>query len=276
MYFQNSHWNVTTAVANSSSYLVGQLSHLDRGFGSRSCNSLDVAFAARALHLAGNSGGAEAAFEILAKCRTEEAEFIFWRDDAGEGDGTGRDGICVFYETEKPDKTRFSDGNQAYKTETPYFLRKVKNLNRNFRLYPVHRSIQSTFTSQFTIHLIPSHRVRLGPRHRARPPHVHRPRRDDGGQGRALAEPEAPRRQQAGRPPHLLRGARGPDRLGGEVPGEGRPPGKCSTVPSPISIRVSVLQFAATVEHSEKCTIASQLAFQSSILGHSNWVSNGE
>ena len=42
--------------------------------------------------IAGNSGAAEAAFEILAKCRTEEAEFIFWRDDAGEsveGDGGG-------------------------------------------------------------------------------------------------------------------------------------------------------------------------------------------
>ena len=71
---------------------MGQLSHLDyRGSSvGHSCNSLDVAFAARALHLAGNSGAAEAAFEILAKCRTEEAEFIFWSDAAaGEGDGGG-------------------------------------------------------------------------------------------------------------------------------------------------------------------------------------------
>ena len=82
--FQNSHWNVTAAVAVSSNYLVAQLSRLARGFG-RSCRSLDVAFAARALHLAGHSG-AEAAFEILAKCRVEEADFIFWRD-VGEGDG---------------------------------------------------------------------------------------------------------------------------------------------------------------------------------------------
>ena len=68
---------------------MGQLSHLDyRGSSvGRSCNSLDVAFAARALHLAGNSGAAEAAFEILAKCRTEEAEFIFWSDDDDGGGG---------------------------------------------------------------------------------------------------------------------------------------------------------------------------------------------
>ena len=89
---QNSHWNVTAAVANSSSYLVAQLSHLDSR--SSSCDSLDVAFAARALHLAG-SPGAEAAFEILAKCRAEEAEFIFWRDAAtaaGEDDDGGATG----------------------------------------------------------------------------------------------------------------------------------------------------------------------------------------
>ena len=41
--------------------------------------------------------------------------------------------------------------------------------------------------------------------------------------------------------------------------------GKCSTVPSLISVCVSVLQFAATVEHSEQCTISSQFAFQSLI-----------
>ena len=40
------------------------------------------------------------------------------------------------------------------------------------------------------------------------------------------------------------------------------PPGKCSTVPSLISICVSVLQ---SVEHSEKFAISSQFAFQSSI-----------
>ena len=72
---------------------MGQLSHLDyRGSSSvvgHSCNSLDVAFAARALHLAaGISGAAEAAFEILAKCRTEEADFIFWRDGDGAAAGT--------------------------------------------------------------------------------------------------------------------------------------------------------------------------------------------
>ena len=55
---------------------MGQLAHLDRR---GPCDSLDVAFAARALHLAGHAG-AEAAFEILAKCRTEEGDFIFWRD----------------------------------------------------------------------------------------------------------------------------------------------------------------------------------------------------
>ena len=60
---------------------MGQLAHLDRR---GACDSLDVAFAARALHLAGHAG-AEAAFEILAKCRAEEADFIFWRD----GDGAG-------------------------------------------------------------------------------------------------------------------------------------------------------------------------------------------
>ena len=35
-------------------------------------------------------------------------------------------------------------------------------------------------------------------------------------------------------------------------------PGKCSTVPSPISICVAVFQFSAIVEHSEKCNISSQ------------------
>ena len=52
--------------------------------------------------------------------------------------------------------------------------------------------------------------------------------------------------------------------------------GKCSTVPSLISICVSGLQFAATVEHSEKSTISSQFAFQSSIVRCSKWVSNLE
>ena len=63
---------------------MGQLAHLDRR---GACDSLDVAFAARALHLAGHAG-AEAAFEILAKCRTEEADFIFWRD-GDDGDAAG-------------------------------------------------------------------------------------------------------------------------------------------------------------------------------------------
>ena len=37
--------------------------------------------------------------------------------------------------------------------------------------------------------------------------------------------------------------------------------GKCSTLPSPISICVSVLQFAATVKHLGKMTVSSQFAF---------------
>ena len=49
----------------------------------------------------------------------------------------------------------------------------------------------------------------------------------------------------------------------------------CSTILSLISICVSVSQFAATVEHSEKCTILSQFAFQSSNLRRSKWGSNG-
>ena len=85
MFAQNSHWNVTAAVANTSSYLLGQLANLDRR---GPCDSLDVAFAARALHLAGHAG-AEAAFEILAKCRTEEADFIYWRDGDGAAAGAG-------------------------------------------------------------------------------------------------------------------------------------------------------------------------------------------
>ena len=73
--------------------------------------------------------------------------------------------------------------------------------------------------------------------------------------------------------PQHLRGLRaGPEPLGVEPAARAvrrrarRPPGKCSTVPSLISLCVSVLQFAATVDHSEKCTISSQIAFQSSIL----------
>ena len=64
---------------------MGQLARLDRR---GTCDSLDVAFAARALHLAGHAG-AEAAFEILAKCRAEEADFIFWRDGDGVGAAAG-------------------------------------------------------------------------------------------------------------------------------------------------------------------------------------------
>ena len=61
----------------------------------------------------------------------------------------------------------------------------------------------------------------------------------------------------------------------GRVQQEETSAGKCSTAPSLISICVSVLQFAAT-EHTEKCTISSQFAFQSSILRCSIWVYNGE
>ena len=53
-------------------------------------------------------------------------------------------------------------------------------------------------------------------------------------------------------------------------------PGKCSTVTSLISICVSVLQFAATVVHSTKCTSSSQFAFQSSILRCSKWPMRNE
>ena len=49
--------------------------------------------------------------------------------------------------------------------------------------------------------------------------------------------------------------------------------GSVGTVPSLISIYISVLQSAATVEH---CTISPQFAFQSSFLRCSEWVSNGE
>ena len=49
--------------------------------------------------------------------------------------------------------------------------------------------------------------------------------------------------------------------------------GSVGTVPSLISIYISVLQSAATVEH---CTISPQFAFQSSFLRWSEWVSNGE
>ena len=52
--------------------------------------------------------------------------------------------------------------------------------------------------------------------------------------------------------------------------------GKCSTVLSLISICVSVLQFVAIVEHSEKGSILSQFACHSSILRCSKWDSNGE
>ena len=62
----------------------------------------------------------------------------------------------------------------------------------------------------------------------------------------------------------------------GAPEGRGRYPGRCSTDPSLISICVSVLQFAATDEHSVKYTNLSQFEFQSSILRSSKWVSNGE
>ena len=62
-------------------------------------------------------------------------------------------------------------------------------------------------------------------------------------------------------------------RRGGAAPlGRGKDPGMCSTVLlSLISIGVSVLQFSATVEHSEKCTTSSQFEFQYSILRCSKW-----
>ena len=62
-------------------------------------------------------------------------------------------------------------------------------------------------------------------------------------------------------PGHTEEGAVGPVRLHREAAGAG----KCSTVPSLILICVSVLQFSASVEHSEKCTISSQFAFKSLI-----------
>lgn len=62
---------------------------------------------------------------------------------------------------------------------------------------------------------------------------------------------------------HAAEDAAGADHpVGGEPVGAG----KRSTVPSLISISISVRQFAAVDEHSEKCTISFQLAFQSSIL----------
>ena len=46
-------------------------------------------------------------------------------------------GIQIFYETEKPDKTRLLEENRAYKTENPYFRRKIGNLNPEIWFYPV-------------------------------------------------------------------------------------------------------------------------------------------
>lgn len=68
---------MSSAISLSSKYLVSQLSQLDK-----SCPTLGAAFAARALQLARNPGG-EAAFEILAKCRKEEEDFLFWEDESG-------------------------------------------------------------------------------------------------------------------------------------------------------------------------------------------------
>ena len=46
--------------------------------------------------------------------------------------------------------------------------------------------------------------------------------------------------------------------------------GKCSTVPSLISICASLLQFAASVEHSEKCTFQLNLHFNIQFWGLQN------
>ena len=74
-----------------------------------------------------------------------------------------------------------------------------------------------------------------------------------------------PKRPRGRRRPRLLRGRPGPVRVHTALP-----PGKCSTVPSLLSICVSVLQSAATDELSEKCAISCQFKFQSSILRCSN------
>ena len=96
------------------------------------------------------------------------------------------------------------------------------------------------------------------------------------GVGRALRPPGGrllhgdPRRE-TGDPPETRHGTQEQRREGPQPL-----PGTCSTVPSLISICVSGLQFAATVERSEILTISSQFALQSSVLRCSKWVSNRE
>ena len=96
------------------------------------------------------------------------------------------------------------------------------------------------------------------------------------GVGRALRPPGGrllhgdPRRE-TGDPPETRHGTQEQRREGPQPL-----PGTCSTVPSLISICVSVLQFSATVESSEKCTILSQFTFKASILRCSKWASNRE
>ena len=53
-------------------------------------------------------------------------------------------------------------------------------------------------------------------------------------------------------------------------------PGKCSTVPSLISVCVSVLQFAAIVEHSENVQFHLNFHFNLQCFGVQNKVSNEE
>jgi len=48
-------------------------------------------------------------------------------------------------------QSKFSEENQAYKTENTDFRRKMANLNPKIRFYPVFRSIQNTDSSKFII-----------------------------------------------------------------------------------------------------------------------------
>ena len=67
--------------------------------------------------------------------------------------------IRAFDVPEKPDKTkdktRFSEGNQAYKPENPDFRIKLGNSNPKIRFYPVFRSIRNTVSSKR--HYPPAH-----------------------------------------------------------------------------------------------------------------------
>ena len=57
------------------------------------------------------------------------------------GGPSTRDGIRIFYETDKPDKIWFSEENDA---ENPDFQWKIENLNPKIMFYPVFRSIRNT------------------------------------------------------------------------------------------------------------------------------------